>query len=46
MFICTIHPTRFDYRNLNINEQIFHRFYRTGALTMIDIMMSLINIVI
>ena len=47
MFIYTIHPTSFDYGILlNVNEQIFHRFYRTGALTMIHIMVSLINTVI
>ena len=45
--INTIHPTSFDYgRLLNANEQMFHRFYRTVALTMIDIMVSLINTVI
>ena len=47
MFIYIIHPTSFDYGSLlNANEQMFHRFYRTGALTMIDIMVSLINTVI
>ena len=47
MFIYTIHPTSFDYgRLLNVNEQVFNKFYRTGALTMIDIMVSLINTVI
>ena len=46
-FIFTIHPTSFDYGSLlNINEQMFCRFYRTGELTMIDIIVSLINIVI
>ena len=46
-FIYRMHPTSFDYGSLlNVNEQIFHRLYRTGALTMIDIMVSLINIVI
>ena len=46
-FIYTIHPTSFDYGSLsNVNEQMFHRFYRTGVLTMIDIMVSLINTVI
>ena len=40
-FIYTIHPTSFDYGSLlNVNEQMFHRFYRTEALTMIDIMVS------
>ena len=43
-FIYIIHPTSFDYGSLlNINEQMFHRLYRTEALTMIDIMVSLIN---
>ena len=47
MFIYTIHPTGFDYGSLlTVNEQMFHRFYRTGVLTMIDIMVSLINRVI
>ena len=46
-FIYTIHPTSFDYgRLLNVNEQIFRRLYITGALTMIDIMVSLINTII
>ena len=46
-FIYTIHPTSFDYGILlNANEQVFRRFYRTGALKMIDIMMSLINTVL
>ena len=46
-FIYTIHPTSFDYRSLlNVNEQMFRRLYRTGALTMIDIMVSLISTVI
>ena len=46
-FIYTIHPTSFDYgSSLNVNEQMFHRFYKTGALTMIGIMVSLINTVI
>ena len=43
-FIYIIHPTSFDYGSLlNVNEQMLSRFYRTGALTMIDIMVSLIN---
>ena len=43
-FISTINPTSFDYGSLlNVNEQMFHIFYRTGTLTMIDIMVSLIN---
>ena len=30
MFIYTIYPTSFDYGTLlNVNEQMFHRFYRT-----------------
>ena len=46
-FIYTEHPTSFDYGSLlNVNEQMFCRFYRTGVLTMIDIMVSLINTVI
>ena len=46
-FIYTIHPTSFNYgRLLNVNEQVFNKLYRTGALTMIDIMVSLINTVI
>ena len=47
-FIYKIHPTSFDYGSLfnNVNEQMFHRFYRAGALTMIGIMVSLINTVI
>ena len=46
-FIYTIHPTNFDYGSLlNVNEQMFRRFYRTGALTMIDVMVSLVNTVI
>ena len=46
-FIYTIHPAGFDYgRLLNVNEQMFNKFYRTGALAMIDIMMSLVNTVI
>ena len=46
-FIYTIHSTSFDYGILlNVNEQMFHRLYRIEALTMIDIMMSLINTVI
>ena len=46
-FIYTIHPTSFDYGSLlNVNEQIFRRFYRTGELTMIDTIVSLINTVI
>ena len=46
-FIYTIHPTSFDYgSSLNVNEQMFRRLYRTGALTMIDIMVSSINTVI
>ena len=45
--IYIIHPTSFDYGILlNGNEQMFCRFYRTGALTMIDIMVNLINTVI
>ena len=44
MFLYTIHPTSVDYESLlNVNEQMFRRFYRTGALTMIDIMVSLMN---
>ena len=40
--IYTIYLTSFDYGILlNVNEQMFHIFYRTGALTMIDIMVSL-----
>ena len=46
MFIYTIHPASFDYGLLNVNEQMLHIFYRTGALTLIDIMVSLINTVI
>ena len=47
MFIYPIHPTSFDYVILlNVNDQMFHKFYRTEALTMIDIMVSLINTVI
>ena len=47
MFIYTIHPTSFDYGSLlNVNEQMFRRLYRTGVLTMIDIIVSLINTVI
>ena len=46
-FIYTIHPTSFDYGSLlNVYEQIFGRFRKTGALTMIDITVSLINTVI
>ena len=46
MFIYTIHPTGFDYGILlNVNEQMFSRFYRTGVLTMMYIMVSLINAV-
>ena len=42
-FIYTINPTSFDYGILlNVNEQTFCRFYRTGTLTMIDIIVSLI----
>ena len=42
-----IHPTSFDYGSLlNVNEQMFRRLYRTGVLTMIDLMVSLINTVI
>ena len=45
--INTMHPTSFDYGILlNVNEQMFCRFYRTGVLTMIAIMVSLINTVI
>ena len=48
MFIIyTMRPTSFDYESLlNVNEQMFCRFYRTGALTLIDIMVSLINTVL
>ena len=47
MFIYTIHPTSFDYGSLlNVNEQMFRRLYRTGALTMIGIIVSLITTVI
>ena len=46
-FIHTIYPTSFNYGILlDVNEQMFHRLYRTLALTMIDIMVSLINTVI
>ena len=46
-FIYTIYPTSFDYGSLlNVNEQMFHRFYRTGALKIIDIMVCLIDTVI
>ena len=46
-FIYAILPTSFSYGILlNVNEQMFCRFYRTGALTMIDIMVSLINTII
>ena len=46
-FIFTIHPTIFNYVSLlNVNEQMFHRFYRTVVLKMIDIMVILINTVI
>ena len=46
-FIYTMHPNSFNYGSLlNVNQQVFLRFYRTGALTMIDIMASLINTVI
>ena len=46
-FIYTIHPTSFNYGILlNVNEQMFHTFYKTGAVTTIDIMLSLINTVI
>ena len=39
--IFTIHPTSFDYGILlNVNEQMFHRFHRTVALTMINIMVN------
>ena len=47
MFIYTMRPTSFDYESLlNVNEQMFCRLYKTGALTMIDIMVSLINTVL
>ena len=47
MFIYAILPTSFGYGILlNVNEQMFCRFYRIGALTMIDIMMSLINTIL
>ena len=42
-FIYTIHPI---ITIINVNEQNFCRFYRTGALIMIDTMVSLINTVI
>ena len=43
IFIYAIHSTIFDHASLlNLNEQMFHRFYRTVVLTMIDIMVSLI----
>ena len=46
-FIYAILPTSFSYGILlNVNEQMFCRFYRTGARTMIDIMVSLINTII
>ena len=39
MLIYTTHPNSFDYGIiLNVNEQIFHKMYRTVVLTMIDIM--------
>ena len=45
MFIYTIHPSSFDFGILlNVKEQMFHRFYRAGVLTMM--MVSLINTVI
>ena len=47
MFIFTMHPTSFNYGSiLDVYEQMFHRFYRTVLLTMIDIIMILINTVI
>ena len=43
-FIYIIHLTSFNYGiSLNVNEQMFSRFYRTEVLTMIDITVSLIN---
>ena len=46
-FIVTVHPTSFDYGSvLKVNEQMFQTFYRTVALIVIDIMVSLINTVI
>ena len=34
MYIYAIHPTSFDYGILlNVDEQMFHRFHRTGILT-------------
>ena len=45
-FFGSIYPTSFDYGILlNVNEQKFYRFYRTGALTMIDIMVNLIKLI-
>ena len=39
--IFTTGPTSFNYGSLlNVNEQMFHRFYRTVALTMIKIMVN------
>ena len=47
MFIYAIYPSSFSYGILlNVNEQMFCRFYRTGALSMIDIMVSLINTIL
>ena len=46
IYIYTIHPTSFDYGILlNVNKQIFHRFYITVALIIIDIMVRLISTV-
>ena len=46
-FIYTIHPTSFIYEILlNVNEQMFHQIYRTEAIIMIDMIVSIINTVI
>ena len=37
IFVYAIHSTIFDYGSLlNVNEQMFHRFYGTVTLTMIS----------
>ena len=42
--LTSLHPTSFDYGSLlNVNEQMFHRFYKTVSLTMINIMVNAVH---
>ena len=45
--IYTLHLTGFDYGILlNVSERMFHRFYRTVVLIMMEIIVSLINMTV